>query len=71
VADPETRLPVSWVPRALPALRVLKVLRGHPGLRALKGSRALRVLVAPALAPLLPLPVLLERRRTYCYIVGV
>ena len=68
VVHPETRLLVSWVPRVLPAPRVLRVLRDRPGPKALRDSRAL---LALALAPLLPLPELLQRRRTYCNIVGV
>lgn len=71
VAHPETRRLVSWVPRAPPAPRVLRVLRDHPGLRVLKGSRVLRAPLASALAALLPLPELLQRCRTYCNIVGV
>ncbi len=68
VVHPETRRLVSWVPRAPPAPRVLRVLRDRPGPRVLRDSRAP---LASALAPPLPLPELLERRRTYCNIVGV
>lgn len=68
VVHPETRLLVSWAPRVLPAPRVLRVLRDRPGPRVLRDSRAP---LASALVPPLPLPELLQRRRTYCNIVGV
>jgi len=60
LGHPETRPPVSWVPRVLPAPRVLKVLRGRPAHRVLRASRGPRALLASALARLLPLPELLE-----------
>ena len=60
LAHPETRLPVLWAPRALPAPRVLRVLRDRPGLRVLRDRMALRVLRVSALALLLPLPAFLE-----------
>lgn len=73
LAHPETRLRASWDPRVLPAPRVLRVLRDRPDLRGPRASRVPRALLVSALAPLLPLPLpeLLERRCTYCNIVGV
>ena len=60
VVHPEIRLLVSWVPRVLPAPRVLRVLRDRPGPRVLRVLRVLRAPLASALALVLPLPELLE-----------